>query len=85
MASRVMAFRTPRPTVGSTMRENDRRRLYIKVTTKKALLAPKYATRSSLRGETNPSNLQGPSTTWMMDDIAARGGLYSIILIKLKF
>lgn len=38
------------------MRENDRRRLYIRVTTKKALLVPKYATRSSLRGEANSAS-----------------------------
>lgn len=82
MASRVMALHTYVPSfcrMRNTMRENDRRWLYIKVTTKKALLAPKYATRSSLRGETNPTNLQCASTMWMVDNIAARDKLYSII------
>lgn len=37
------------------MRENDQRRLYIKVTTKKALLLSKYATRSSLEGKRIPT------------------------------
>lgn len=64
------------------MRENDRRRLYIKVTTKKALLAPKYATRSSLRGEANPTNLQCASAMWVVGNMAARNKLLDY---KLKF
>lgn len=79
MASRVYDIPYLCLPVGGTMRENDRRRLYIKVTTKKALLAPKYATRSSLRGETNPTNLQCASAMWVVDTITVRDKLYSIV------
>lgn len=61
------------------MRGNGRRRLYIRVTTKKALLVPKYATRSSLRGEANSASFQRAPVMWMVENGFARDELYSIV------
>lgn len=78
MASRVMVLHTYISFCQKHNKGDDRRRLYIKVTTKKALLAPKYATRSSLRGETNPTNLQYASAMWAVDNIELLDMLYLI-------